>query len=149
MARGTTTKIVDSALQSINDRDWCINSKQRGQEWCAIATPRKRPPDTVALVAVCCCLLAAWCLQGSDCSCCSRLVLKLTVCSHAELWRQLLVGWDDVQGQWPGTSGPYHAGSQHLGGPPLEACKMINIHYSQTSLTQALVTAKPHSIRLC
>lgn len=89
-------------------------------------------------------LLAAWCLQGSDCSCCSRLVLKLTVCSHAELWRQLLVGWDDVQGQWPGTSGPYHAGSQHLGGPPLEACKMVNIHYSQTSLTQALVTAKPH-----
>ena len=53
------------------------------------------------------------------------------------------MGWDDVQGQWPDTSEPCHAGSQHLGGPPLEACKMINIHYRHNSLQTAGTGQQP------
>ena len=56
---------------------------------------------------------------------------KLTVCSHAELWRRprLLIGWwDGVQEQRPGSSWqPDHAGLLLHEGPLLEACKILNI----------------------
>lgn len=118
--------------------DWCIHSRQ-GQSVTATSSCRGQCRDCCC----CCCVVSS---GGVWCSCCSRLVLKLTVCSHAELWRQLLVGWDDVQGQWPDTSEPCHAGSQHLGGPPLEACKMINIHYRHNSLQTAGTGQRPFLI---